>query len=142
MIKAVVFITLFAIFSALISAVDIKTGMIPRVLFIAAFPLFAALKMLLTEDSPPLVAIGGALPGLVVFLLARYFSGGRLGLADVWYSALIGLVLGPVRWYAAIGLACVLGALYILVSKQQRIPFTPMMALGSITVGFIQGFGI
>ena len=135
-----VFISLFAIFSVLVSAADIKTGMVPRAAFAAAFPLFLALKTLLAINKSPIEGIGGAVLGLFVFLLARYLSGGKLGLADVWYSALIGLVLGPLWWHAAIGLACVLGALYILVSKRQQIPFTPLMAIGSITAGFVQGF--
>ena len=81
----------------------------------------------------------GVLIGLFVFLLVYAISGGRLGLADVWYSALIGLVLGPWRWYAAIGLACAAGAVYSLAVKRRRIPFIPFMALGSLVMIIMRG---
>jgi prepilin signal peptidase PulO-like enzyme (type II secretory pathway) len=64
--------------------------------------------------------------------LAYFLSGKKLGLADVWYSALIGFVHGLWRWYFAIGIACIIGVVFILISRRRKIPFIPFMAIGSI----------
>jgi prepilin signal peptidase PulO-like enzyme (type II secretory pathway) len=74
--------------------------------------------------------IGGVL-GIIVFLPAFFISGKRLGLADVWYAALSGIVLGPLRWYPAVLLSCVFGFLFIVISRRRSIPFIPCMAAGS-----------
>ena len=130
---------LFGFFSMFIAGADIKTGAVPRIAFIFAFPFFILLKLLLGEGNNALESLMGVLAGLFVFLLVHIITGKRLGLADVWYSALIGLVLGPWWWYAAIGLACVTGVIYSLAVKQRRIPFIPFMALGSMAMYIIQG---
>ena len=139
MISETVFKVLFSLFSVIIAAADIKTGKVPRIAFIIAFPVFFLLRVLSNEQLPYWEPIAGSLAGLTVFLLAYFITGKKLGLADVWYSALIGLVLGPWWWYAAIGGACIAGIIYILVSKQRRIPFIPLMALGSIIVSIVHG---
>ena len=131
---------LFAVFSIIIAAADIKTGKVPRLTFVTAFPLFLVLALLKNGFHLPLGALTGALLGLLVFLIAFFVSGKKLGLADVWYSALIGLVLGPRWWYAAMGCACVCGVVYILVSKRRRIPFIPLMAFGSFVMIIIEAF--
>ncbi|MDR0498060.1 MAG: prepilin peptidase [Treponema sp.] len=138
MISGTLFKFIFALFSLIIALSDIKTGAVPRFVFIIAFPFFFVLSMFQPEPHPPWTAIAGALAGLVIFLMAFLISGKKLGLADVWYSALIGLVLGPWWWYAAIGGACVAGIFYILIFKKRRIPFIPFMALGSIAVSIIK----
>jgi len=139
MIPGILWKLLFAFFSAAIAAADIKTGKVPRLAFVFAFPVFFILRIPLDERPSYWEPIVGCLAGLCVFLLVFYISGRKLGLADVWYAALIGLVLGPLWWYAAIGGACVAGIIYILVSRQRRIPFIPFMALGGIVVSFVMG---
>jgi prepilin signal peptidase PulO-like enzyme (type II secretory pathway) len=130
----------FYIFSVAIAAADIRTGVVPRAAFIFAFPVFLVLYLL--SENPHLLAIMalGALLGLVVFLFAFIISGKKLGLADVWYSALIGLVLGPLWWYAAMFFACIAGIIYILASRRRKIPFIPLMAFGGIAASIIQFF--
>ena len=138
MIPAILIKSLFAIFSFAIAAGDFKTGMVPRIAFVFAFPAFFALGLLRDGPLSPWEALAGALLGLTVFLLAFFISGKKLGLADVWYSALAGLVLGPWWWYAAMSCACVGGIIYILVSKRRQIPFIPLMAIGSVIMCFIR----
>ena len=129
---------LFSAFSALIALADLKKGEVPRVAFVVAFPVFFAFGVV--RGSFPLwESTAGLLAGLVIFLSARAISGGKLGLADVWYSALIGLVLGPCRWYGAAGLACAGGIIVMLVSGRRRIPFIPLMAFGSIAMLILIG---
>jgi prepilin signal peptidase PulO-like enzyme (type II secretory pathway) len=129
---------LFALFSCAIALCDIKTGMVPRIAFILAFPFFFILKMLKTEEPFIIEALTGTLFGLFVFIFAFFISRKKLGLADVWYSGIIGLVFGPYWWYAAMGIACIAGIIYILASKKRIIPFIPLMAFGSIAVIFFQ----
>jgi Flp pilus assembly protein protease CpaA len=128
----------FYIFSFAIAVSDIKTGMVPRIAFIFAFPAFFVLCLLSGNPHSLLTMAVDALLGLVVFLFAFAISGKRLGLADVWYAALAGLVLGPLWWYAAMFCACIAGIVFILVSGRRKIPFIPLMALGGAAVNIIQ----
>jgi hypothetical protein len=130
---------LFFAFSALISYADLQDGEVPRPAFAAAFPVFFILRVVL-GSLPLWEAAAGLLVGLLVFLLARIASDGKLGLADVWYSALIGMVLGPRLWYGAAGLACVGGFVLFLLSGKYRIPFIPLMAAGSIVMTILIGW--
>ena len=138
-IPEVLSISLFSVFSVGIALADLQKGEVPRAAFVAAFPVFFVLRV--GWGSFPLgEAAAGLFAGLVVFLLARSISGGKLGLADVWYSALIGMVLGPRLWYGAAGLACVGGMALLLVSGRQRIPFIPLLAAGSIAMLISNGW--
>jgi prepilin signal peptidase PulO-like enzyme (type II secretory pathway) len=139
MIQAIFVKILFSIFSFAVAVSDIKNGAVPRIAFVFAFPVFFAL-CLLSGNPHPAAMTAGALLGLVVFLLAFVISGKRLGLADVWYAALAGLVLGPLWWYTAMFCACVAGIVYILVSRRRKIPFLPLMALGSAGTIIFQFF--
>jgi len=130
---------LFYAFSVAISLADIRKGEVPRLAFAAAFPAFFAFRVG-WGGFPMWEAAAGFLAGLLVFLLARIVSGGKLGLADVWYSALIGLVLGPWRWYGAAALACLGGMALLLVSGRHRIPFIPLMAVGGIAMCIFIGW--
>jgi len=130
---------LFSLFSVCIAFADIRKGEVPRVAFAAAFPVFFALRVW-WGGFPLREAAAGLFAGFAVFLLARIVSGGKLGLADVWYSALIGFVLGPRRWYGAAGLACAGGLALLLAIGRRRIPFIPLMAAGSIIMVIIRGW--
>jgi prepilin signal peptidase PulO-like enzyme (type II secretory pathway) len=130
---------LFIAFSALISLSDIEDEEVPRFAFAAAFPVFFALRVVL-GSFPLMEAAAGLMAGLLIFLFARIVSGGKLGLADVWYSALIGMVLGPRLWYGAAGLACAGGLVLCIVSGKRRIPFIPLMAAGSIAMVIFFGW--
>jgi len=137
----VIFVKLFfSVFSFAIALSDIKTGMVPRVAFVLAFPVFLAFCLLSEDPRPPEVLAMGALLGLFVFLSAHFITGRKLGLADVWYATLIGLVLGPWWWYVAVFSACIAGIIYMLAFKKRKIPFVPLMALGSAIANFFQIF--
>ena len=82
--------------------------------------------------------------GLFIFLIVFLFSKKKLGLADVWYSGIIGFVLGPWNWYIAISIACGLGIVYILILRKlsgnwHAIPFIPFMAVGGVAINIIDG---
>jgi prepilin signal peptidase PulO-like enzyme (type II secretory pathway) len=130
---------LFYAFSMVIALADIEEEEVPRAVFAAAFPVFFALRVG-WGSFPAWEAAAGLLVGLAVFLLARLVSRGKLGLADVWYSALIGMVLGPRRWYGAICLACACALILLLATGKRRVPFIPFMAAGSIAISILQGW--
>ena len=124
----------FITFSVLFSLFDIITGGVPRITFILALPFLIMLKIInngLTNFHESIIAF---LAGLIIFLISYFLSMKRLGLADVWYSALIGLVMGLRYWYAVIGIACITGCIFIMMSKQRKIPFIPFMAMSSIII--------
>ena len=123
----------FIAFSAIISFSDIKTGAVMRFAFVLAFPFFIMLKIIYKPVHFQNSLIG-LLAGLIIFSLVYLLSRKRLGLADVWYSALIGLLFGFWQWYTAIGIACITGIFFILIFKHRKIPFIPFMAIGSILV--------
>ena len=133
---------LFTSFSIAIAVSDIKTGMVPRIFFIIALPIFLIIIIMRSDQYPFWVSMAGAFLGLLIFTIAFFISGRRLGLADIWYSGLIGLLLGPLWWYPATGIACLAGIIWIAVSKKQRIPFIPCMALGGAVIIFLQGWYI
>ncbi|GHV12911.1 hypothetical protein FACS189491_06860 [Spirochaetia bacterium] len=127
----VIFLVPYALFSVYISFLDIKTGHVPRL------PLWGALALALlfkTVMGAGLMPVTGGLFGLGVFLLAYRVSKKKLGLADVWYAALIGIVFEPLLLCASLGVSCVIAIAFILLSKKKSIPFIPFMAAGSFSV--------
>jgi len=134
-----IIIGMFTIFSFIIALLDIKTGSAPRVAFIVAFLVFFAINLLMFECYSLLASIAGTLLGLLVFSLAFIISRKKLGLADIWYSGIIGLVLGPLWWYPAIGIACLAGVTCVFILKRRRIPFIPCMAIGSVAMSIVKG---
>ena len=102
----------FLAFSVFISFLDIKNRAVPRIMFVLALLFFIIVKINQTSGQL-LISITGFLVGLIIFLLAWFLSKKRLGLADICYSSIIGLVLGINSWYTAIGIACITGLLFI-----------------------------
>ena len=131
---------LFAIFSLFIARADMKTGTVPRIAFVFALPFFFVWKTLFLGREHLWGSALGMLTGLIVFMLVFILLKSKLGLADVWHSALIGMVHGFWWWYIAIGAACFMGMLYIIASKKRRIPFIPFMAAGSIFASMVYCF--
>jgi len=138
-IKEFIIITMFAIFSLIIAFWDIKTGEVPRIAFIIAFCIFLTLNVLRKEHYPLLISFIGTMLGILIFSIAFFVSRKRLGLADIWYSGLIGMVLGPLWWYPAIGIACLTGVICVFIFKKRRIPFIPCMAVGSVAMSIVKG---
>jgi len=138
MVPVVLSKALFALFSVAVGLEDYRKGEVPRVVFVAAFPILFALGAV-GGRFRLLESMAGLLAGLLVFLLAFFVSSGKLGLADVWYSGLSGFVLGPLGWYGAVCLACALALAALLVCGRRRVPFIPFMAAGSIVVIIFTG---
>jgi prepilin signal peptidase PulO-like enzyme (type II secretory pathway) len=125
---------LYLTFSLYLALRDIRHGEVSRVLlWLALLTALAGQVLGRGLAALPAAAGGGAL-GIGFFLLVFFCSGKKLGLADVWYSGLIGVVLGPLWWFGGIILAC-LGAIgYCVISRRRTVPFIPFMAAGSAAV--------
>jgi len=131
---------LFTLFSVIISLFDIKNGKVPRLAFILIFPVILIIYLIKMERYLLILAISGIILGFFVFISVFLLSKRKLGLADIWYSALIGMILGPIWWFAAIGVACLAGILCIIISKERRIPFIPCMAIGGVSISWAQSW--
>jgi hypothetical protein len=123
----------FILFSLIISVQDVLTGAVSRLSLWAAL-LAALLLQGLVKAGLPLSALAGGLVGIAVFSLAFFLSGRRLGLADLWYAGLMGIVFGPLWWHAAIAFACLYALVFFLFSHHRSLPFIPFMTAGSLTL--------
>ena len=84
-------------------------------------------------------SFGGAVLGMLLFLLAYYISRKQLGLADVWFSGFIGAFCGIIKWYAAVTVACILALLFFIYSRNKRktFPFIPFLSIGACSIELI-----
>ena len=111
---------------------DIVYGEIKRIY------LYAAIAVVLCVKAPTAAweSFGGAVLGMLLFLLAYYISRKQLGLADVWFSGFIGAFLGIIKWYAAVSIACILALIFFICSRNKRktCPFIPFLSIGSCII--------
>jgi hypothetical protein len=123
----------FFVFSIIISIQDTITGSVSRSCLWAAAVVALLLRWVMNATFPTVALIGGMV-GIAVFFLAFFCSGQRLGLADVWYAGLMGIVFGPLWWYVAIGSACIYTLIWLLVTRRRSAPFIPFMTAGGLTI--------
>jgi prepilin signal peptidase PulO-like enzyme (type II secretory pathway) len=126
-----IFYLAFFLFSVFISIADIKTGTVSRCfMWLSAVALFL-LKYAAYGKSILLLSVIGCAIGLLVFYLAYYCSRKKLGLADVWYAGIMGIVLGAVYWYPAVIVACIFAVISMVFMRKKSLPFLPFMAAGT-----------
>jgi prepilin signal peptidase PulO-like enzyme (type II secretory pathway) len=129
----IVVYSIFIVFSLGIAVQDYRTGFLPRPLLWCAGFFFLGIQLLMDKNSL-LLPVCGCLLGLGIFLLAFLVSGKKLGLADVWYAGIIGIVTGPLWWYPVIIISCMTAIIYGVCAKKRRFPFIPFMAAGVLIV--------
>ncbi len=127
----IIFYSAFFLFSVFISVSDIKTGTVSRSLMWVTAAVLFLLKYIAYGHAVLALSAIGCILGLCVFLLAYFCSKKKLGLADVWYAGIMGIVLGPFYWYPAVFFACVIACLWILAAHRHSLPFLPFMAAGA-----------
>lgn len=125
------FYSIYLVFSALFAVQDIRTGGVPRAALWLSIAASLLAQYFLFDKIKIFTALAGCGTGLFVFTLAYYCSKKQLGLADVWYAALIGSVFGPLPWFAVIALSCVSALTFMLIRKERRVPYIPFMAASS-----------
>ena len=141
--KSILFLVTFLIFSLAASVIDIRQKRIPDWI---VFPGAAVLLVLRAINfGDPLVRILlEMLSGPIIFFGIRIFTKGKLGMGDVKFAALMGVFIGFPGWFAAAGLASILGLMFALtgqilgrINKSSRIPFAPFLTAGSIGAYFV-----
>lgn len=122
--------------AVIVSMADFKYMLIPNKVLLAFTPLLLATVLLFPQGTLWEHALGGALGGTVVLVLA--LTGG-MGMGDVKLFALLGWTVGFPNVILAFLLACLLGTIagggLILsgkVKRKQPIPFGPWLAAGSL----------
>jgi hypothetical protein len=124
----------FFLFSVFVSFKDIRTGVVSRMfMWISATVLFL-LKYVAFGNSIQVLSVVGCILGLAVFFLAYICSGKKLGLADVWYAGIMGIILGPFWFYPAVICSCIFALVCMLITHKSSLPFIPFMAAGTWTV--------
>lgn len=143
-----VFLLLFLSVLLVITFIDLDHGIIPHLLSLPGIPI-GLIASFLTYDPPPLEAVTGALAGAgLVYLVAVYaevaFRQESMGGGDVNLLSMIGAFLGWRLMLVSFGFAVVSGACLSLgligagvLSRKDRIPFGPFLALGAVVALFI-----
>jgi prepilin signal peptidase PulO-like enzyme (type II secretory pathway) len=146
-------VAVFAAFALPITVIDLRWMRIPDALSLGGIAVAAAITIL----SPGFSAIELALEALIgfgVFWAIAVATGGKLGLGDAKYSALIALSLGLYGWLSTIAVASVTGLaaglvlvlcdrvpLFLvprllapssLAPNDTRIPFAPFLTFGAV----------
>ncbi len=145
-------IAIFSFFSILFSIVDIKSGEIPRIYSIAMLCLVLILKIFVafavdysahSALQKILSIISGGVFALFAFTLVFLVCRGKMGLADIWFSCGMGMVLGIYAFIVAVLIACVLAFLFyviLFITKKGRrtsrmsLPFIPFLSIGYFCV--------
>lgn len=134
---------------------DIKTRTVSRNASIIALLLMTMPSVLLPDLMGTVASVAVIAAAVLVFEAVRLITGKKLGLADVFYSGTMAAFLGGQKWLAACGMACVSGALFLLLrhamqkksagtdsetlpaGMNQPIPFIPFLACSSVLVEII-----
>ncbi|MDE2485675.1 MAG: prepilin peptidase [candidate division NC10 bacterium] len=142
------FLLLFLSVLVAITFIDLDHQIIPHILSLPIIPI-GLVGSLLTYDPPPRDAVTGALIGAgLVYLVAVYaevaFQRESMGGGDVNLLAMIGAFLGwrlmLFAFFSAVASGAVLSLGLIaarVLSRKDRIPFGPFLALGAIVALFV-----
>ncbi len=152
-------IAVFSFCAILFSFLDIKNGEIPRVFCLAmlcfvfilkVFIVFAtdytAQMVLERLSSTTLAGVFALFTFTLVFLVCR----GKMGLADIWFSCGIGMLLGIRGFIVATLIACLLaflwyGVLFLLKKgklNRMSLPFIPFLSIGYFCIVLYMTFFI
>jgi prepilin signal peptidase PulO-like enzyme (type II secretory pathway) len=145
-IPELIILGIFAAFAIPISIIDIRSRRIPDILSFPCFFLILLARLLLVPQ-PLFGHLAAALFGPLLFLGIRAATRG-LGLGDVKFAAIIGLLCGFPGLLAAFLIAALLGIIASLLlirrdaGRYFPIPFAPFLSTGAlIAYGIWTGLG-
>ncbi len=134
---------IFSSISAAASFSDIKHLRIPDILTISGTISLLSVKLAITVENPFNTACG-ILSAVILFMTVRLLTGGKLGMGDVKFSALMGIFLGFPGWFTAAAAASAAGLVFALAGivsgkmhRDSKIPFAPFLTAGSIAAFFL-----
>jgi leader peptidase (prepilin peptidase)/N-methyltransferase len=133
----------FIIFAIALSYIDAKRHILPNRLVLASLTAILATEIGLVTISQDITKFSESvlvgLETLLVYICLLVVSRGKLGMGDVKYSFVTGLVMGwvaPQMWLVCIWLAFTLASLWVLVTARQvhrtrhsHIAFGPFMSI-------------
>jgi leader peptidase (prepilin peptidase)/N-methyltransferase len=133
----------FMIFAIALSYIDAKRHILPNRLVLASLTAILATEIGLVMTSQDITKFSESvivgLETLLVYICLLVVSRGKLGMGDVKYSFVTGLVMGwvaPQMWLVCIWLAFTLASLWVLVTARQvhrtrhsHIAFGPFMSI-------------
>ncbi|MDR0910398.1 MAG: A24 family peptidase [Spirochaetaceae bacterium] len=123
-------ILVFAAFAIPITVIDIKTYRIPNILnYLCAIGLLVL--RIIQEQNIPWVYMACGI-GASLFLFAVSKIKGGMGLGDVKYAFSVGLLCGFPGTVLALLVSSIIGIVWSLIKKQQRMPFAPCLAIGAL----------
>ena len=135
--KGIFFIS-FLIFASTACVTDIKYRRIPDWTTFLGIGILSVLRLFLLKDTPVII-LAELFYGVILFLGIRILTGGKLGMGDVKFAALMGLFNGFPQWFTAVAIASFSGLLFMLagmaigkLNRNSRIPFAPFLTAGSI----------
>ena len=126
-------------FFMLIALIDIKYRLILNIVTYPAIVAVMVLQLLILQNDPRSVLLGGLLAFSVFFLVA-WLKPGQLGGGDVKLAALIGLTFGFPGVLVALLVGAGAGGIAAVVllarhaSLKQQIPYAPFLCFGALAV--------
>lgn len=142
----VVPLVVFIAFASVLSLIDARTHLLPNRLVLASLiaTLCAEAVIVAVSDQTALLtqSLIVAFQTLLVYIGLLVVSRGQLGMGDVKYSFVTGLIIGwvsPQMWLICIWLAFTLAALWALITirqggngRQSAIAFGPFMSIAVV----------
>lgn len=139
-------IAAFAAFALPITLFDIRHLRIPDAFSLGGILVVLLLDLIVYRTSLPLLLLEISM-GFGVFWAIRAATGGKLGLGDAKFSALIAVSLGMHGWLTTIAVASVTGlfagiAMVAIsgVPRGAKIPFAPFLTFGTAVSVAMQYF--
>ena len=134
---------IFIGFSIPIAVCDIRSMKIPDLLIYSGISAMPGYRAAFLREGI-LLYICAALISAVLFVMVRKISKSGLGWADVKYAALCGLYAGLSYVFIGYVLTALFCGIFFLILKAagrygsgKAVPFTPFMALGTVSVMLI-----
>ena len=121
---------LFSLFSLPVVISDIKTMKIP-VLYSYVGSFFLCAYLFFTDKCILKILFSILFP-LVVFIIVKIFCPGGLGNGDIHYSFFCGIFGGVAGTNIGLFLAAFLASIFMMTTRNTKIPFCPFMFLGLI----------
>jgi len=141
---AAVVVGVYVVALILLLATDLDQRLLPDVITLPAIPLafvfsLSGLNPLVPQGVLPIAAVVAILVPAGLWLLAKPFGAGAIGMGDLKLLVSVGLLAGPLRMFSGVVYGALLAGLVIVVLLVLRritlktyIPFGPFLIIGAL----------